>query len=80
MTQPRGALLVGSVNYDDAEKTMRTAAGMLGGLLRRIPGSTRGRCASPTASTRTASGCLRSAMPPPRRRRTPSSGASARRA
>ncbi|REJ08702.1 hypothetical protein DY023_00485 [Microbacterium bovistercoris] len=37
MTQPHGALLVGSVNYDDAEKTMRTAAEMLGGLLRRIP-------------------------------------------
>ncbi|MFC4137543.1 MULTISPECIES: hypothetical protein [unclassified Microbacterium] len=37
MTKPQGALLVGSVNYDDAEKTMRTAAEMLGGLLRRIP-------------------------------------------
>ncbi|MFE6735256.1 hypothetical protein [Microbacterium sp. NPDC057650] len=37
MTQPHGALLVGSVNYDDAEKTIRTAAEMLGGLLRRIP-------------------------------------------
>ncbi|UJP10147.1 hypothetical protein L2X99_17690 [Microbacterium sp. KUDC0406] len=35
--QPHGALLVGSVNYDDAETTMRTAAEMLGGLLRRIP-------------------------------------------
>ncbi|WP_193596940.1 hypothetical protein [Microbacterium sp. YJN-G] len=35
--QPQGALLVGSVNYDDAEKTMRTAAGTLGGRLRRIP-------------------------------------------
>ena len=37
MTQPQGALLVGSVNYDDAETTIRTAAEMLGPLLRRIP-------------------------------------------
>lgn len=37
MTQPQGALLVGSVNYDDAEKTMSTASAMLGGRLRRIP-------------------------------------------
>ncbi|WP_309128291.1 hypothetical protein [Microbacterium sp.] len=37
MTQPQGALLVGSVNYDDAEKTMRTAAEVLGDRLRRIP-------------------------------------------
>ena len=37
MLTPRGALLVGSVNYDDAETTMRTAAGMLGPRLRRIP-------------------------------------------
>ncbi|WP_309065522.1 hypothetical protein [Microbacterium sp.] len=37
MSEPRGALLVGSVNYDDVEKTMRVAAEMLGGLLRRIP-------------------------------------------
>ncbi|MFD5215434.1 hypothetical protein [Microbacterium sp. NPDC058345] len=37
MTQPRGALLVGSVNYDDAEKTIRTAAEVLGPRLRRIP-------------------------------------------
>jgi len=37
MTNPRGALLVGSVNYDDAEKTLRTAAKILGGRLRRIP-------------------------------------------
>lgn len=37
MTQPQGALLVGSVNYDDAEKTMRTASAMLGARLRRIP-------------------------------------------
>lgn len=37
MSQPQGALLVGSVNYDDAETTMRTAADMLGSRLRRIP-------------------------------------------
>lgn len=37
MTQPQGALLVGSVNYDDAETTMRTAARILGPRLRRIP-------------------------------------------
>lgn len=37
MTQPQGALLVGSVNFDDAETTMRTAAEMLGPRLRRIP-------------------------------------------
>ena len=37
MTQPQGALLVGSVNYDDAETTMRTAAEILGSRLRRIP-------------------------------------------
>lgn len=37
MTQPQGALLVGSVNYDDAETTMRTAAVLLGDRLRRIP-------------------------------------------
>jgi hypothetical protein len=37
MTQPQGAHLVGSVNYDDAEKTMRTAADLLGGRLKRIP-------------------------------------------
>lgn len=37
MTQPQGALLVGSVNYDDAETTIRTAASVLGGHLRRIP-------------------------------------------
>ena len=37
MTQPQGALLVGSVNYDDAETTMRTAAAMLGSHLRRLP-------------------------------------------
>ncbi|MFT4305256.1 MAG: hypothetical protein QM604_00025, partial [Microbacterium sp.] len=37
MTQPRGALLVGSVKDDDAEKTIRTAADILEGRLRRIP-------------------------------------------
>ncbi|MGF3057119.1 hypothetical protein [Microbacterium sp. YY-01] len=37
MTQPQGAHLVGSVNYDDAETTMRTAATELGGRLKRIP-------------------------------------------
>ncbi|MFT4051694.1 MAG: hypothetical protein QM677_05520 [Microbacterium sp.] len=37
MTQPQGAHLVGSVNYDDAETTMRTAAIEMRGLLRRIP-------------------------------------------
>ncbi|MFT4156309.1 MAG: hypothetical protein QM630_00010 [Microbacterium sp.] len=37
MTQPQGAHLVGSVNYDDAETTMRTAALTLGRRLRRIP-------------------------------------------
>ncbi|VXB66625.1 conserved hypothetical protein [Microbacterium sp. 8M] len=37
MTNPRGALLVGSVNYDDAETTMRTAAEILGPRLKRIP-------------------------------------------
>ncbi|WP_350351259.1 hypothetical protein ABS642_18320 [Microbacterium sp. A8/3-1] len=37
MTQPQGALLVGSVNYDDVETTMRTAADLLGSRLRRLP-------------------------------------------
>jgi hypothetical protein len=37
MTQPQGALLVGSVNFDDAETTIRTAAEVLGPRLRRIP-------------------------------------------
>ncbi len=37
MTQPQGVLLVGSVNYDDAETTIRTAADLLGTRLRRIP-------------------------------------------
>ena len=42
-SQPQGALLVGSVNYDDAEKTMSTASAMLGDLLRRIPDGEVGR-------------------------------------
>lgn len=37
MTTPRGALLTGSVNYDDAEKTMRTVAEILGAHFGRIP-------------------------------------------
>ncbi|TFB16026.1 hypothetical protein E3V93_05050 [Microbacterium sp. 3H14] len=37
MTQPQGALLVGSVNFDDAETTIRTAVDVLGARLRRIP-------------------------------------------
>ncbi|WP_223585881.1 hypothetical protein [Microbacterium sp. OVT16B] len=37
MTQPQGAHLVGSVNYDDAETTMRTASAILGRRLRRLP-------------------------------------------
>lgn len=37
MTQPQGAHLVGSINFDDAEKTMRTAAALLGRHLKRIP-------------------------------------------
>ncbi len=37
MSQPQGALLVGSVNYPDAETTIRTAAEVLDGRLRRIP-------------------------------------------
>jgi hypothetical protein len=43
MTEPRGALLVGSVNYDDAETTMRTAAQLMGPLLKRIPDGEPGR-------------------------------------
>ncbi|PKI89734.1 hypothetical protein CW368_12435 [Actinomycetales bacterium SN12] len=43
MTQPQGALLVGSVNYDDAEKTMCTAAEVLGSRLKRIPDGEVGR-------------------------------------
>nr|WP_274636042.1 hypothetical protein [Microbacterium bovistercoris] len=37
MAQPQGAHLVGSVNYDDAETTIRRAAGILGPHLKRIP-------------------------------------------
>ena len=37
MSQPQGTLLVGSVNYDDAETTLRTAADILGGRIKRIP-------------------------------------------
>ena len=37
MPQPQGAHLVGSVNYDDAETTIRTAVELLGGHLKRIP-------------------------------------------
>ena len=41
--QPQGAHLVGSVNYDDAETTIRTAADLLGGRLKRIPDGEVGR-------------------------------------
>lgn len=37
MSQVQGAHLVGSINFDDAETTMRTAAGELGTHLKRIP-------------------------------------------
>lgn len=37
MSQPQGAHLVGSVNCPDAETTIRTAAQVLGGHLKRIP-------------------------------------------
>lgn len=37
MSQPQGALLVGSVNFDDAETTLRAAAHILSDRLRRIP-------------------------------------------
>lgn len=37
MAQPQGALLVGSVNFPDAETTIRTASTVLGPQLRRIP-------------------------------------------
>ena len=37
MTAPQGVHLVGSINFDDAETTMRTAAEHLGDRLRRIP-------------------------------------------
>ncbi|WP_417564173.1 hypothetical protein [Microbacterium sp.] len=43
MSQPQGAHLVGSVNYDDVETTMRTAAELLGTRLRRIPDGEVGR-------------------------------------
>lgn len=43
MTQPQGAHLVGSVNYDDAEMTMRRAASIMGPLLKRIPDGEPGR-------------------------------------
>ncbi|MBL3687419.1 hypothetical protein D3248_10730 [Leucobacter zeae] len=36
-TEPRGCHLVGSINFDDAETTMRVAAEHLGDRLRRIP-------------------------------------------
>jgi hypothetical protein len=41
--QPQGAHLVGSVNYDDAETTMRAAATILGDRLKRIPDGEPGR-------------------------------------
>jgi hypothetical protein len=37
MTQPQGAHLVGSINFDDAETTIRAAAQHLGSHLKRIP-------------------------------------------
>lgn len=37
MSQPQGAHLVGSINFDDAETTIRVAATTLGGRLKRIP-------------------------------------------
>ena len=37
MTQPQGALLVGSINLPDAEHTFRAAAETLGAHLRRLP-------------------------------------------
>lgn len=37
MTQPQGAHLVGSVNDDDAETTMRRTADIMGGHVKRIP-------------------------------------------
>ncbi|SJN12651.1 hypothetical protein FM113_15455 [Leucobacter sp. 7(1)] len=37
MSQPQGAHLVGSINFDDAETTIRTAAADLGAHLKRIP-------------------------------------------
>lgn len=43
MTQPQGAHLVGSVNDNDAESTMRRAASILGSHLARIPDGEPGR-------------------------------------
>lgn len=43
MSQPQGALLVGSVNFDDAETTMRRAAEIMGPQLKRIPDGEPGR-------------------------------------
>jgi hypothetical protein len=37
MTQPQGALLVGSINIPDAESAIRTASELLGAHLKRIP-------------------------------------------
>ena len=37
MTETRGALLTGSVNFDDAETTMRTVAEILGAHVGRLP-------------------------------------------
>lgn len=37
MSQPQGAHLVGSINFDDAETTMRTSVAELGAHLKRIP-------------------------------------------
>lgn len=57
MSQPRGAHLVGSVNYPDAETMIRTAAEALGGRLKLIPDGEVGErfhwiLSSPTASFR----------------------------
>lgn len=43
MTQIRGALLTGSVNYDDAETTFRTVAEILGAHVGRLPDGEVGR-------------------------------------
>ena len=43
MTQPQGALLVGSVNSPDAETTIRTAGEVLGDRLKRVPDGEVGR-------------------------------------
>src|SRR5690606_4410957 len=37
MAQPQGALLAGSVNYNDAETRFRTGAEIMGGHLKRLP-------------------------------------------